>query len=61
MRHLVSPFRTLANWDVVESSGWMVMPALLGLAGLLSYAGLMQLEAASLRAWDEPERAAAAD
>ena len=61
MRHLVSPFRTLANWDVVESSGWMVMPALLGLAGLLSYAGLMQLEAQSLRAGDEPERAAAAD
>jgi len=44
-RHLINPFRTLANWPFVESSGWSVVPFLLGLAGLVAYLGLIQLGA----------------
>ena len=36
-RHLFNPFRTLANWDAVEMSGWAGVPLVLGLTGLLSY------------------------
>jgi len=43
VRHLINPFRTLANWDTVEKNGWLWVPALLGLNGLASYALLIQL------------------
>ena len=36
-RHLINPFRTLANWDAVEADGWFWMPTLLGLIGLTTY------------------------
>ena len=44
-RHLINPFRTLANWPFVESSGWSAVPFVLGLAGLVAYLGLIQLGA----------------
>jgi hypothetical protein len=44
-RHLINPFRTLANWDFVESSGWSIVPAAFGLAGLVAYLGTIQLGA----------------
>lgn len=40
-RHLVNPFRTVANWSVVESSSWFVVPFSMGVAGLLTYAMLI--------------------
>jgi hypothetical protein len=36
-RHLVNPFRTMANWGVVESADWFVVPFALGVTGLLTY------------------------
>lgn len=44
-RHLINPFRTLANWGFVESSQWSVVPFTLGLAGFLAYLGIIQLGA----------------
>ena len=44
-RHLINPFRTLANWGFVESSQWSVVPFALGLAGFLAYLGIIQLGA----------------
>ena len=44
-RHLISPLRTLANWEVVELQGWGVVPLLIGLTGLLAYAVLINLGA----------------
>ena len=38
-----NPFRTLANWETVETNGWLWVPALLGLNGLASYGLLIQL------------------
>jgi hypothetical protein len=45
VRHLMNPFRTLANWRFVESSDWSVVPFALGLAGLVAYLGIIQLGA----------------
>lgn len=42
-RHLLNPFRTLANWNLVETNGWFSMPLGLGLAGLLSYLRLIHI------------------
>ena len=42
-RHLVNPFRTLANWSVVEANGWGLMPSAIGLIGLLTWLRLVQL------------------
>lgn len=42
-RHLVNPMRTLANWSLVESNGWSVVPFVMGLTGLVAYLGLMLL------------------
>ena len=42
-RHLINPFRTLANWETVETNGWLWVPTLLGLNGLASYGLLIQL------------------
>ena len=52
-RHLINPFRTLANWGFVESSQWSVVPFALGLAGLLAYLALIQL-GARMTAEDAP-------
>jgi len=35
-RHLISPFRTLANWRIVERSGWEMFPLAVGLTGLVA-------------------------
>jgi hypothetical protein len=42
-RHLVNPFRTLANWDVVEKMGWFSIPAVIGVVGLIAYLTLIPL------------------
>jgi hypothetical protein len=40
-RHLVNPLRTLANWRLVEGRDLYLMPALIGITGVLTYARLM--------------------
>ena len=35
LRHLINPFRTLANWSVVETRGWVLIPSAIGLIGIL--------------------------
>jgi len=40
-RHLVNPFRTLANWSTVEVSGWLSAPLVLGMSGLVACLGLI--------------------
>ena len=35
-RHLISPFRTLANWQTVERSGWELFPLAAGVTGLVA-------------------------
>jgi hypothetical protein len=42
-RHLVNPMRTLANWGVVESFRWSVVPFVMGATGLIAYVGLILL------------------
>jgi hypothetical protein len=44
-RHLVNPFRTLANWNLVEDRHWLLLPFGLGIAGLVAYLGLVELGA----------------
>ena len=36
-RHLMNPFRTLVNWNLIEARQWWTVPALLGSLGLTSY------------------------
>ena len=53
-RHLINPIRTLSrNWGLVESQGWVVIPLLVGLTGLLSYGVLIQLGARMASAPDD--------
>jgi len=42
-RHLLNPFRTLANWSFVETSGWSIVPLVIGLTGLVAYCALIGL------------------
>jgi hypothetical protein len=42
-RHLLDPFRTLANWNVVEERFGFAIPIVIGLTGLLAYATLIGL------------------
>jgi hypothetical protein len=42
-RHLINPFRTLANWRLVESQHMFFVPLVMGLSGLVSYLGLMHV------------------
>ena len=42
-RHLVNPFRTIANWRLVEMRGLYVMPVIIGAIGVLTYARLMMM------------------
>jgi hypothetical protein len=44
-RHLVNPFRTLANWSIVETNQWYMPAFLIGLIGLISYLGLIKMSA----------------
>jgi hypothetical protein len=50
-RHLLNPFRTFSNWDVVETNGWYPIPFLIGVTGLLACLALNRLGA---RATEEP-------
>jgi hypothetical protein len=49
-RHLINPFRTLANWELVEARHWLAAPFLLGGFGLLAYGALMRLGSRENRA-----------
>jgi hypothetical protein len=40
-RHLLNPFRTLANWRLVEANQWFFAPIAIGVTGLLAYAVLI--------------------
>ena len=51
-RHLLNPFRTLANWTAVEKEGWLAVPLLAGLTGLVAYLVLIRL---GMRMSQEPE------
>ena len=42
-RHLLNPFRTLANWRIVEMQGMYLMPVIMGAIGVLTYARLMMM------------------
>ena len=42
-RHLVHPFRTLANWNVVEVNHGLSIPFALGMTGLLAYLTLVHM------------------
>ena len=42
-RHLINPFRTLANWGLVETKHGFSIPIMLSLTGLLAYATLIHL------------------
>jgi hypothetical protein len=42
-RHLINPFRTLANWSLVETKHGFSIPVMLSLTGLLAYATLIHL------------------
>lgn len=41
-RHLVNPFRTLANWRVVETNAWFFIPFAMGAMGLFAYVLLIR-------------------
>jgi hypothetical protein len=60
-RHLVSPLRALANWTEVERMGWLPVPVLIGLAGVVAYAGLMWMGAMRPVQVREPEGVPAID
>lgn len=61
-RHVINPFRALANWPTVEASGWFVFPLSLGAIGLLCYLALISLgtrvSAQPALDADDPEEAA---
>ena len=42
-RHLLNPFRTIANWRLVEMRGAYLMPIIIGAIGVLTYARLMMM------------------
>ena len=50
-RHLLNPFRTLANWSIVESRQWTPAPLILGMTGVLAYLALIVMGA---RATEQP-------
>jgi hypothetical protein len=60
-RHLMNPFRGLANWPLIEKSGWLLVPALFGTAGLAAYGGLIHLGALRRSAERMPDGAVAVD
>ena len=42
-RHLINPLRTIANWPFVEFRSLYLMPTLVGVTGVLTYARLMAM------------------
>ena len=44
-RHLLNPFRTIAEWDLVDGTGLMVIPLMIAATGLLAYVRLISLGA----------------
>ena len=42
-RHLLNPFRTLANWTVAETNYGLSIPCVLGLTGLFAYLALIYM------------------
>lgn len=42
-RHLFNPFRTMLNWNRVESDHLMAVPQMIGFFGLLAYAAIMMM------------------
>lgn len=44
-RHLVSPLRTLGSWRQVEANGWVVVPSIIGLSGILAVLALVPTSA----------------
>ena len=42
-RHLLNPLRTIANWRIVETQGMYLMPVIMGVMGVLTYARLMAM------------------
>jgi hypothetical protein len=59
-RHLVNPFRTLVNWNVIESRQWWTVPALLGSMGLTSYLVLVWMGVRASSEQTRSQRAPAA-
>jgi hypothetical protein len=45
VRHMLSPFRALGEWDRVEAKGWTSVAFVLGLTGVFAYLALMRLGA----------------
>ena len=42
-RHLLTPLRTLANWEIVGLQHWGIVPLLVGLTGVVAYGVLIYL------------------
>ena len=40
-RHLLNPFRTLDNWRAVEGEGWLTVPFLMGVMGVIAYGAVI--------------------
>jgi len=48
-RHLFNPFRTIADWHLVETGGLYLVPAIMGVMGVLTYAILMAMNRSTSR------------
>jgi hypothetical protein len=48
-RHLISPLRTLGEWQRIERLGWSIAPFLIGTTGLLACLALVQMGARAAR------------
>jgi hypothetical protein len=44
-RHLLNPLRTISNWSTVEAQGWVAIPFLIGLTGLMAHVELIRMGA----------------
>ncbi len=61
-RHLLNPFRTVVNWQVVEARRMFFLPLLIGLTGLIAYVGVIHLgRLAAQPVAIDPRRAAAGE
>jgi hypothetical protein len=49
-RHLLNPLRALANWHLVEGTGLLLIPQILGTVGLAAYATLVLMNLRQARA-----------
>jgi hypothetical protein len=57
LRHMLSPFRALGEWNRVEANGWTSVPFVLGLTGVASYLALMRMGADAVSDSGETGRA----